>query len=55
MLTHIDGLKDVLVNAFLEIYRQYQADDIYACCLSLDDFLLVDDLVISTEKSIFSD
>lgn len=55
MLTHIDGLKDILVNAFLEIYRQYQADDIYACCLSLDDFLLVDDLVISTEKSIFSD
>ncbi len=55
MPTQMDGLKNILVNAFLEMYQHYQADDIYACCLTLDEFLLVEDLTLSTEKSIFSD
>ena len=55
MPTQMDGLKNILVNAFLQMYQHYQADDIYACCLTLDEFLLVEDLTLSTEKSIFSD
>ncbi|WP_335622335.1 DUF4303 domain-containing protein [Acinetobacter sp. NCu2D-2] len=55
MLTHIDALKDLLVESFLTLYQRYQQDEIYACCLILNDFLLIEDLAISTEQSIFND
>ncbi len=37
------------------LYDYYQDDQIYACSLVFDEFLLLDDLAISTVSSIFKD
>lgn len=55
MNQHISALKQILVERFLSLYQQYHGEDIYACSLILNEFLLVDDLAISTEKSIFDE
>lgn len=55
MLAHITTLKNILIKEFQHLYSQYQADDIYACCLVFNDYLWVDHLAVSTTKSIFSD
>lgn len=45
----------MLVEEFYRLYNHYQDDEIYACSLVFDEFLLLDDLAISTERSIFKD
>lgn len=55
MNEYIVALKQLLVDSFLNLYQQYHGEDIYACSLILNEFLLVDDLAISTEKSIFDE
>ena len=55
MNEYITALKQLLIDSFLNLYLQYHNEDIYACSLILNEFLLVDDLAISTEKSIFDD
>ncbi len=47
--------KDVFVSTFMNLYQQYQAHQIYACALVLNKFLLIDNLAISTQRSIFAD
>lgn len=47
--------KDAFVATFMNLYQQYQADQIYACALVLNKFLLIDNLAISTQRSIFAD
>lgn len=55
MLDHLDTLKEILIKEFYQLYDQYSEDGIYACSLVFDEFLRVDDLAISTERSIFND
>lgn len=47
--------KDAFVAAFINLYQQYQADQIYTCALVLNKFLLIDNLAISTQRSIFAE
>ncbi len=44
--------KDAFVAAFMNLYQLYQTDQIYACALVLNKFLLIDNLAISTQRSI---
>jgi hypothetical protein len=55
MLDHLDTLKEVLIKEFYQLYDHYSDDGIYACSLVFDEFLRVDYLAISTERSIFND
>src|SRR5690606_8845280 len=55
MLDYVERLQQTLAEEFCELYDHYQDDEIYACSLVLDEFLLLDDLAISTERSIFKD
>ena len=55
MLDHLDTLKEVLIKEFYQLYDHYSDDEIYACSLVFDEFLRVDYLAISTERSIFND
>ncbi|ATO18606.1 hypothetical protein BS636_02475 [Acinetobacter sp. LoGeW2-3] len=55
MLDHLDTLKEILIKEFYQLYDQYNDDGIYACSLVFDEFLRLDDLAISTERSIFND
>ena len=54
MLDYLEHLQQMLVKDFYQLYDRYQDDEIYACSLVFDEFLLLDDLAISTERSIFS-
>lgn len=47
--------KDAFVAAFMNLYQLYQTDQIYACALVLNKFLLIDNLAISTQRSIFAE
>lgn len=55
MLDYLEHLQQTLVKEFYQLYDRYQDDHIYACSLVFDEFLLLDDLAISTERSIFQD
>ena len=55
MLDYLEDLQQTLVEEFYRLYDHYQDDQIYACSLVFDEFLLLDDLAISTERSIFKD
>ena len=55
MLEKIKALKEVLIGEFYQLYEQYNEDKIYGCTLVIDEFLLIDYLAISTERSLFSD
>jgi len=55
MLDYLEHLQQTLVEEFYRLYDHYQDDQIYACSLVFDEFLLLDDLAISTERSIFKD
>ncbi|WP_347454451.1 DUF4303 domain-containing protein [Acinetobacter thermotolerans] len=55
MLDHLDTLKEILIKEFYQFYDRYNDDGIYACSLVFDELLRVDDLAISTERSIFND
>lgn len=55
MLNYVERLEQTLVEEFYQLYDHYQDDGIYACSLVFDEFLLLDDLAISTECSIFKD
>lgn len=55
MLDYLEHLQQMLVKDFYQLYDRYQDDEIYACTLVFDEFLLLDDLAISTERSFFQD
>ncbi|ENX10241.1 DUF4303 domain-containing protein [Acinetobacter variabilis] len=55
MLDYLEHLQQMLVKDFYQLYDRYQDDEIYACSLVFDKFLLLDDLAISTERSFFQD
>ena len=55
MLDYLEHLQQMLVKDFYQLYDRYQDDEIYACSLVFDEFLLQDDLAISTERSFFQD
>ena len=55
MLDYLEHLQQTLVEEFYRLYDHYQDDQNYACSLVFDKFLLLDDLAISTERSIFKD
>ena len=55
MLDYLEHLQQMLVKEFYQLYDRYQDDEIYACSLVFDEFLLLDDLAISTERSFFQD
>lgn len=52
MLEHLDTFKEALIQEFYQLYDRYQDDQIYACSLIFNKFLIIEDLVLSTEKSI---
>lgn len=54
MLEHLDTFKDALIDEFYQLYDRYQDDQIYACSLIFNQFLMIEDLAVSTEKSIFN-
>jgi len=53
MLDYLEHLQQMLVKGFYQLHDRYQDDEIYACSLVFDEFLLLDDLAISTERSFF--
>ena len=52
MLEHLNIFKEAFIREFYQLYDRYQDDQIYACALIFDEFLNIDDLVLSTENSI---
>lgn len=52
---HIQMLKDALIAEFYDLYEQHAQDGIYACALVITPYLILDDLAISTRRSLFSD
>jgi hypothetical protein len=55
MIEHVPAFKSALIDEFYRLYEQYVADDIYGCALVLNQYLMLDHLAISTQRSIFSD
>lgn len=55
MLEHINLLKNALIEEFYQLYQQYNQDHIYAYTLVFNDYLLIDYLAISTQRSIFAE
>ena len=55
MKEHIELLTAALVAEFYTLHQRYHNDGIYACALVLSPYLLIQDLAISTHRSLFSD
>lgn len=55
MLEHINLLKNALIEEFYQLYDQYNEDGIYGCTLVFNEYLLIDHLAISTERSLFAE
>lgn len=55
MLEHLSVFKDALIEEFYQLYDHYYEDEIYGCALVFNEYLLLDHLSISTNRSLFSD
>ena len=55
MLEHIPLLKEALIEEFYSLYDQYNEDQIYACALVFNEYLRIEDLAISTIRSLFAE
>lgn len=55
MLEHIPLLQEALIEEFYALYDQYHDDDIYACALVFNEYLVLDCLAVSTTRSLFSE
>lgn len=55
MLEHLPLLKDALIHEFYQLYDHYYEDEIYGCALVLNDYLTLDHLTISTQRSLFAE
>lgn len=53
--TTIKYLKEVLIQEFYQLYDTYLEHDIYGCALLFTPHLLVADLAISTNRSLFAE
>jgi hypothetical protein len=52
---HIHMLTEALIAEFYRLYERYSDDGIYACALVFTPYLIIDDLAISTTRSLFCD
>jgi len=55
MLEHIQNLKNTLIQEFFQLYEQYEQDQIYACVLVFNEYLGVDYLAVSSQRSLFNE
>ena len=55
MIEHIAILKNALIQEFYQLYDYYYEDEIYACTLVFNKYMLIDYLAVSTKRSIFSE
>jgi hypothetical protein len=55
MPEHTTLLKQVLIEEFQQLYQHYKNDDIYACALVFNEYLQIDYLAISTQRSIYAE
>ncbi len=55
MLEHIENLKNTLIQEFFQLYEQYEQDQIYACVLVFNEYLGVDYLAVSSQRSLFNE
>lgn len=55
MLKVLPIFQDIVVQEFLQLYQKHHQDHIYACALVFNDHYVLDDLALSTTRSLFSE
>ena len=55
MLEHIPLLKEASIEEFYSLYDQYNEDQVYAYALIFNEYLRIEDLAISTIRSLFAE